>query len=631
VLPIMATLAWILFCGNTAQAQLDCQNPSVPPPQVDSTQLWVGAGKTLYAVGETITFRIQSPVDGACVYTIQEDRYLPILQTDTVNLVANVETTVTFSFDHPGFLMFTANQGGPNVVFGVGVDACGIQPTSYLPLDFDQFWDSLKTELAAIPINPQVTMRPDLSNEAQTTYKMVLDNIDGKKVHGWISIPNCPGPFGAVLTLPSFGSGPIGASNFDAFDGIIGVSISIHDFDCEQVVPANIAYAPKDHYFNRQTNYYKAAILGCLRAIDYIFTRPEFDGVHMAVTGVSQGGALTLMTAGLDARVKYISQGVTALCNHAAFVADEPSGFPYWLREGLQQGGDQAQLIVETGYYDAVHFARKYKGPSFNFVGYNDDICPPASVFAAYNAMPGNKSMFHSINTGHANPPNYWPDRLTFWLSQGIPYSKFYAGCPPVPPADTIAPDSVQSFANSYAAKDSLVFVFQATGDDLNIGTAYCYDMRFSDVPLNEANFDDAAAVDVNVYPFAAGEDQVYVLTALDPGVTYYLGIKAIDEADNVGTLAVSKGTTAPTVDVQSPTFQHIRVYPNPVHSVLYISPLKDVVDISCFNMLGGLMMLRQGVSSDLSIDVTSMPAGVYVLQLRFSTGESHSVRLVKQ
>jgi hypothetical protein len=189
----------------------------------------------------------------------------------------------------------------------------------------------------------------------------------------------------------------------------------------------------------------------------------------------------------------------------------------------------------------------------------------------------------------------------------------------------------VQSFANSYAAKDSLVFVFQATGDDLNIGTAYCYDMRFSDVPLNEANFDDAAAVDVNVYPFAAGEDQVYVLTALDPGVTYYLGIKAIDEADNVGTLAVSKGTTAPTVDVQSPTFQHIRVYPNPVHSVLYISPLKDVVDISCFNMLGGLMMLRQGVSSDLSIDVTSMPAGVYVLQLRFSTGESHSVRLVKQ
>jgi len=67
------------------------------------------------------------------------------------------------------------------------------------------------------------------------------------------------------------------------------------------------------------------------------------------------------------------------------------------------------------------------------------------------------------------------------------------------------------------------------------------------------------------------------------------------------------------------------------VHSVLYISQLKDVVDISCFNMLGGLVMLSQGVSSDLSIDVSSMPAGVYVLQLRFSTGESHSLRLVKQ
>lgn len=628
---MMATLVWILLCGNTAHAQSECQNPMVLPPPVDPTQLWVGADKTLYAIGETISFRIQSPVDGPCIYTIQEDRYLPILQTDTVNLVANVESTVAFALDHPGFLMFTVNQGGPNAVAGVGVDACNIEPVAYWPDDFDHFWDSLKTELAAVPINPQITMNPDLSNEAQTTYKMVLDNIDGKKVYGWISIPNCPGPFGAMLTLPSFGSGPIGPSNFDAFDGIIGVSVSIHDYDCELSTPDSIAYAPKDHFFKRHTNYYKAAILGCLRTIDYIFTRPEFDGVHMAVTGVSQGGALTLMTAGLDARVKYISQGVTAMCNHAAFAAGQSSGFPYWLREGLQMGGDETALIKETGYYDAVHFARKYKGPSFNFVGYNDDICPPASVFAAYNTMPGNKSMFHSINTGHANPPNYWPDRLAFWQSQGIPYSKYYAGCPTVPPADTIAPDSVQAFVNSFAAKDSLIFTFKATGDDLNVGTAYRYEIRYSDTPLDEVNYADATPVDVDFYPFVAGEDQAYVLTGLNPGTTYYLGIKAIDEADNVGPLAVAQGTTVPTVDVQSPTFHQIRVYPNPVHSVLYISQLKDVVDISCFNMLGGLVMLSQGVSSDLSIDVSSMPAGVYVLQLRFSTGESHSLRLVKQ
>ncbi|MFZ4634790.1 MAG: acetylxylan esterase, partial [Saprospiraceae bacterium] len=601
----------IFFWGNTAQSQSVCQSPTVPPPPVDSTQLWAGADKTLYAVGETITFRIQSTVDGPCTYTIQEDRYLPILKTGTIDLVANVESTVTFVLDHPGFLMFTVHQGGPNVVAGIGVDACDIEPIAYWPDDFDRFWDSLKTELAAIPINPQITMNPDLSNEAQTTYKMVLDNIEGKKVYGWISIPNCPGPFGAILTLPSFGLGPIGASNFDAFDGIIGVSISIHDYDCEQFVPADLAYAPKDHFFNRHTNYYKAAILGCLRAIDYIFTRPEFDGVHMAVTGVSQGGALTLMAAGLDERVKYISQGVTALCNHAAFATGKSSGFPYWLREGLQMGGDETKLIEETGYYDAVHFARKYKGPSFNFVGYNDDICPPTSVFAAYNMMPGNKSMFHSINTGHANPPNYWPDRLAFWLSQGIPYSKFYAGCPPVPPADTIAPDSVQSFVISYAAKDSLVFTFKATGDDLNAGTAYRYDIRYSDAPLNEFNYSDATAVDVNFYPFSAGEDQAYVLSALDPGVTYYLGIKAIDEADNVGPLAVSQGTTVPTVDVQSPAFQRIRVYPNPTRSVLHVNHAEAVEDIKCYNMLGELVLTERVVSPDLSLDVSGMPVGV--------------------
>jgi hypothetical protein len=120
----------------------------------------------------------------------------------------------------------------------------------------------LKTELASVPINPKVAKSDVHSDIAQTTYKMVLDNIDGKKVYGWISIPNCPGPFGAVLNLPSFGQGPIGPVNYEARDGIIGVSISIHDYDCEQWVPDSIAYQPIDNYFSRHTNYYKWGILG---------------------------------------------------------------------------------------------------------------------------------------------------------------------------------------------------------------------------------------------------------------------------------------------------------------------------------------------------------------------------------
>jgi len=628
---LLGSLLLLLYSPQIAQAQAPCQNPAVPPPAVEANQLWAGADKTFYNVNEPITFRIHSNVSGPCNYVIREDRYLPALLEGSVDVVAGQEATVNFYIDYPCFLLFSATQNWATATAGVAVDACDIEPSSAAPDDFDQFWDSLKTQLATVPLNPKITQRPDLSNEAQTTYKMVLDNIDGKKVYGWISIPHCPGPFAAVMHLPSFGQAPVGPVNYEAADGIIGVSISIHDYDCEQWVPDTIAYSPRHHYFDRHTNYYKWSILGCLRAIDYVFTRPEFDGVHMAVTGVSQGGGLTLMTAGLDSRVKFIAQGVTALCDHAAFASERSSGFPYWVRDGSQQGGDAAQIIRETNYYDAVHFARRYKGPSLNFVGYNDDVCPPASVFAAYNQMPGKKTMFHSITTGHLTPPNFWPDRATFWQSQGITYSKYWAGCPPVPAADTIPPDSVQVFVNTLAEKNQLTFDFKTTGDDLNVGTAYAYDIRLSTAPLDESNFGEAEKAELSIYPLPAGEAQTYVLKNLTPGTTYYLGIKAYDEADNIGPLAVAVGKTLQTSGVRESALQAVRVFPNPTQSTLYINNLEAATELELSSVLGQQVMLRQVDAADMSLSMEHLPTGLYLLQVRSGSGEKRSVRVVKQ
>ena len=58
---------------------------------------------------------------------------------------------------------------------------------------------------------------------------------------------------------------------------------------------------------NRDTYYYKRVYLGCVRAVDFIFSLPEFNGTDIAVTGGSQGGALTIVTAGLDKRIKYLA------------------------------------------------------------------------------------------------------------------------------------------------------------------------------------------------------------------------------------------------------------------------------------------------------------------------------------
>ena len=61
---------------------------------------------------------------------------------------------------------------------------------------------------------------------------------------------------------------------------------------------------------------------------------------------------------------------------------------------------------IETSkYYDVVNFARLLKIPGVYSFGYNDEVCPPTSMFAAYNTIAAPKQLFIYENTGHWTYP----------------------------------------------------------------------------------------------------------------------------------------------------------------------------------------------------------------------------------
>ena len=55
---------------------------------------------------------------------------------------------------------------------------------------------------------------------------------------------------------------------------------------------------------SRDRYYYLRVYLGWVRENDFLTSHPKWDGVNLAVTGGSQGGALSIVTAGLDPRVR---------------------------------------------------------------------------------------------------------------------------------------------------------------------------------------------------------------------------------------------------------------------------------------------------------------------------------------
>lgn len=369
-----------------------------------------------YTAGQQMHFEVNSFSTGPATYTIYYDRFNQAIQTGNININAGTSTHIPFTLNEPGVALCRVEQFGQQSISSAVFSASDIDAFEAEPADFDQFWNQLKGELAAVPLNPQLTFYS--GSAYSTTYRMSLGHIEGRRVYGYISIPAGPGPFPAVIGLPSFGSTPNVVTPDDFLaerGGAISVTVNIHNAPADQTDP--FAYQPDD-LTDRQQIYMKYAVLAAVRAIDYVFTMPSFDGTNVAVNGVSQGGGLALMVAGIDQRVKLLVQSNASHCQHLGLKYERASGFPYYIDRSRTTVGTPAHeqaTAQNVKYYDAIYFAKRFKGPSLSVISYEDDVCPAATVFAAHNQLTGPKILLNARELGHNHPNEYWSGRFDFY------------------------------------------------------------------------------------------------------------------------------------------------------------------------------------------------------------------------
>lgn len=136
---------------------------------------------------------------------------------------------------------------------------------------------------------------------------------------------------------------------------------------------------------NRESYYMKNVCLGVLRMIDFATSLPEWDGRNVVMQGGSQGGALSLMAAGLDQRVTLCVANHPALSDMAAYMEKgRTGGYPHFNRaEGFLNDKTAATLA----YFDVVNFARHIQCPVYLTWGYNDVTCPPTTSYAVWNTL----------------------------------------------------------------------------------------------------------------------------------------------------------------------------------------------------------------------------------------------------
>jgi cephalosporin-C deacetylase len=98
--------------------------------------------------------------------------------------------------------------------------------------------------------------------------------------------------------------------------------------------------------------------------------------------------------------VTFFAAGVPAMCDHTGVAVGRPNGWPQFLANPPAEPA--ANVLEAVRYYDAMNFATRAPCAGIVTVGFIDTTCPPTSVYAAYNALAGQKEICNDPPSSHA-------------------------------------------------------------------------------------------------------------------------------------------------------------------------------------------------------------------------------------
>ncbi len=324
--------------------------------------------------------------------------------------------TVKGALTAPGFLR--ARAGGKT--FACGYEPEKIRQGAPCPADFDAFWAAaMKTLDETVPLDPIVTPLPEKSTKDYTLSRVSFATCNGRRVHGYLSVPTdrTKAPFPLRVQVPGAGCGAW-SNNPMTSKGAICLFMSVFPFepnpDLRIVKPKYEAlnktlqekygassYPRTGLAVSREDSFYYPVILGINRAVNWAAARPDVDKTRVTYSGTSQGGGFGFYLMGLN---KNFTKGVC----HVPALTDllgckdggRLSGWPHLLENAP---ADRKEAIERNApYFDGANFAARIRIPVRVVVGFADTTCSPAAVYAGYNAIPStDKKIIHGIGMGH--------------------------------------------------------------------------------------------------------------------------------------------------------------------------------------------------------------------------------------
>jgi cephalosporin-C deacetylase len=285
--------------------------------------------------------------------------------------------------------------------------------TTEEPAGLDEWWTQRIAEARAHAEPAKLTRHePDLYGPLEV-YDAEFSGARGDRIRAWYIKPAGPARK-TIVKFIGYGGGR-GAPAEHALTAALGYAVFVMDSrgqggrwttgatgdgapgpELSQVMTRGIT--------DPRTYYYTRLFTDAVRAVD---TAAELgDGQPLAVAGGSQGGALALAAASLAAdKVALCHADVPFLCDIQRAITLAPSA-PYTeIPEFLNENVALINSALNTlKYIDCALLARRITAETLVSVGLMDEVCPPSTVFAAYNEIPAGKDIAIYPYSGHAVP-----------------------------------------------------------------------------------------------------------------------------------------------------------------------------------------------------------------------------------
>jgi len=281
------------------------------------------------------------------------------------------------------------------------------KPERSEPADFDSFWSRTLAEARSFPLDARFEA-VETGLKLVEAFDVTFNGYGGQPIKGWLMLPKQrAGSLPCVVETIGYGGGrgfphdwllwaSVGYAHFimdTRGQGSTWRSGDTADVEPEGSNPQYPGFMTRG-VLKPETYYYRRVFTDAVRAVEAARAHKAVDRSRVAVSGGSQGGGIALAAAGLVPDLAAVLPDVPFLC-HFRRAVELVDTDPY---QEIVRYCKQHRTKIETvfgtlAYFDGMNFAARAKASALFSVGLMDTICPPSTVYAAYNHYAGPKEI----------------------------------------------------------------------------------------------------------------------------------------------------------------------------------------------------------------------------------------------